>query len=331
MRSKKVAVIGGGGIGSIHAAAYQAVGAELVGVIEPSEAIAAQFSARFGVPSFPTLDALLAASLGTEVVSICTPPVAHRELTEQAIAAGLHVLCEKPLAHTLEDATAIHEAATRAGVVVGTAYCHRFQPELQFMKTMIEEGRIGNVRTFSNEFSGHQDDIEKRWFGRKALSGGGAVLDAAIHSIDVFRFLCGEIDQASGSVVCDLDGTVLEVEHSAALAVRSIDAVVGTILVSWKAPSGKTQITLAGSTGGLTYDYARPGEVEHVTADGVVHVLEVPVGNRFEREIDDFLEAAHNGSAPRTSTFDGLVGVGIVDAVYRGVPIPDFSSLRSAR
>ncbi|WP_167140513.1 Gfo/Idh/MocA family oxidoreductase [Diaminobutyricimonas sp. TR449] len=320
----KVAVIGGGAIGTVHANAYLAAGAELVGVVEPVIEVGQRFSTTFGVPVFESLSGLLASADRPEAISICTPPFTHRELAEAALTAGLHVLCEKPIAHTLEDALAIHRAAEAAEVTFATAYCHRFQPELERMHALVVDGEIGAVRTFFNAFSGHQDDIEKRWFGRKSLAGGGALIDAGIHSIDIFRFLCGEVVASSGVLATVLDGDELEVEHTAALTLLSETNVIGTIETSWKSPNGQSIVRVAGSNGSLTFDYGKRGQIEVELQNGSSRTEQVTLGNRFEREIAAFMQAISERSAPRTGALDGLIGVAILDKLYR-----DHSVMRS--
>lgn len=311
----KAVVVGGGGIGAVHAQSYQAAGMELAAVVESASAAREAFSERFGVPAFERLEDALDAGLGLDAVSICTPPFAHKENALLALSAGLHVLCEKPLAHTLEDARAIHLAAMSAEVVFATAYCHRFQPEIEFLASQIADGRIGELRAFFNEFAGQQDDIETRWFGTRALSGGGALLDAGIHSIDIFRFLCGEIESVSGCVSQELDGVHLDVEHTAVADLRSRKGVLGSIHVSWKTPGGRDVVSVHGSKGSLTFDYHRPGQV--VLLRGLEEtVLDAPTGNRFEREMIGFVHAIENRAAPRTGSLDGLVGLAAVDRVY---------------
>ncbi|MCW5951155.1 MAG: Gfo/Idh/MocA family oxidoreductase [Propionibacteriaceae bacterium] len=314
----RVAVIGGGTIGSVHADSYRVAGAQVVAVVEPNRQTADAFARTHGATVYADLASLLASADRPEAISVCTPPATHRELSIAALEAGIHVLCEKPMAHSLEDAQAIHRAAGSAGAVFGVAYCHRFQPEIEFLRDQIEQGRIGVPRTFRNEFSGQQDDIERRWFGQRALAGGGSLLDAGIHSIDLFRNLCGEVVDAAGTFTADLEGELLEVEHTGSISVRSDRQVVGVIECSWKSPTGQAFVRVAGSGGSLEYDYFQPGVVRFVDAAGVAEELTVPdTGPRFDRQIRSFLDVAAAGGRHRTTSWDGLMGVAVVDAVYQ--------------
>lgn len=311
----KIAVVGGGGIGSTHARAYQAIGADLVAVVEPDEDSAQRFRDRFGVVSYSSLNELLSSVDRPDGVSICTPPFAHRELVLHALSAGIHVLCEKPMAHTLTDATAIHEAAQSSSVVFAMAYCHRFQPEVEHMREQIEEGRIGEPRTFHNSFSGYQENVQTRWLGSKELSGGGVLIDAGIHSIDIFRYLCGDVHAITGVLSTALGSQTLDVEHTAAISLLSVRDVVGSIECSWKTVGEEAIVRVTGEKGSLTFDYSHPGDVVLLTSEGL-STLRVPTGDRFECEVRDFVDAIETGGKSRSSSGDGLAGVVAVTAVY---------------
>lgn len=320
-----IAIIGAGTIGAIHAAAYQSVNADLVAVVEPAEAAARAFSERFGVRNYAGLTELLESEDRPDAVSICAPPFTHRALVETALVAGLHVLCEKPMAHTLQDAEAIARAAAASSCVFATAYCHRFQPEVEAMVALIESGRIGAVRAFYNIFTGYQPQIEKTWFGSKALAGGGVLIDTAIHSIDLFRYLCGEVVDSAAVMTSTLDGVELEVEHTAALALRSEAGVVGTIDCSWKTANARAVVRVSGSAGSLHFDYSKPGILVFEDPEGAVEHIPATGQSRFSREVAAFLDAIGTGTEPRTGAIDGLVGVATVDAAYRRCNVPPAS------
>lgn len=269
---------------------------------------------------------MLASQHAPEVISICSPPSTHREIAEVALEAGLHVLCEKPIAHSLTDAGAIYRLAQQAQSVFATGYCHRFHPELELMAQRIDDGMIGQLRTFANAFSGLQEQIEHSWFGRKELAGGGSLIDASVHSIDAFRFLCGEIASATGVLETVLDGTELDVEHTGAICLRGQNGTIGTIESSWKSPAGQAYVRVSGSEGALTFDYHRLGQVRFEPATTPEQILEVETGNRFQRQIAAFLAAVEAGTVPRTGPEDGLIGVTVLDSIYRA-ELPDIPRL----
>lgn len=320
----KVAIVGAGKIGNVHARAYRASGARTVAAVEPNKDIGEAFANEYGSSHYLDFDALLNSDDRPDVVSICSPPSTHRSLIEKCIEAGIAVLCEKPLAHTIEDAEAIAQLCRRSSVTVGAAYCHRFQPEVAVIHDMIENGTIGTVRAFYSSFSGNQPDIERRWFGRRELSGGGVVIDTGIHSIDLFRYLCGEIVDATGIASSVLDAVPLEVEHTATLGLRSATQVIGTIDCSWKSPGGHWDspggtaiLRVSGTTGVLEFDYAKPGIVLHTPATCAPEHIHVEQADRFARQAAYFLDAVQSGKPPRTGIEDALAGMKAVTQVYQ--------------
>lgn len=312
----KVIIAGLGRIGREHVDAYRSADAEIVAAVEPATDVAERFSADYDIEVYSNLTSFLEARSTPDIMSICTPPSSHRELVEVAVPLGINVLCEKPMAHTLEDALAIHQIASSSGVLFSTAYCHRFQPELEEMKTLIEDGRIGTPRAFYNQFARQQDGIEHRWFAKRSLAGGGVLIDTAIHSIDIFRFLCGEITAATAMYTTNLDGVDLEVEHTATLGLRSVNHVIGTVDCSWKLPTGESVVRVFGTLGSLTYDYSSPGVITFRDTMGAESVIDCPTGNRWELEVRAFIQAVEMGTSVRTGTIDGLIGLHVLSTVY---------------
>ena len=142
---------------------------------------------QFGVDFHGKLEAFLATDI--DGVIICSENVKHREHVEAAAAAGKWILCEKPLATTLEDAKAMIAACKKAKVGLGTAFPCRYVERLQDLKQRLDNGEIGDLVaaacTNNGQFPGG-------WFVDPALSGGGAVMDHTVHIADVMRWLTGK-------------------------------------------------------------------------------------------------------------------------------------------
>lgn len=228
------------------------------------------------------------------------------------------MLCEKPLARTLEDAGAIAEAVARTGGFLTVGFCHRFQPQIETLKAMIDAGELGTVMQFRNRFAGHNRDVERTWFANPDVAGGGVLTDTSIHSIDLFRHLIGEpvrIQALVSTRESDL-GPALAVEDTATLTMRAADGTIGTIESSWRTPVGEWTVTVFGTEGTAVVDYSdntlrvkRPG--------GDWEAVDVPAGDRFEREFAN-VSAAWRGDEPlRVTVQDGLAANRILDAAYR--------------
>lgn len=329
MTTLRVGVVGAGVIGRTHLNAYRAAGTAPVAVTDVDPAAAEAAAAEFGLTAYPSVAAMLGEA-ELDAVSICTPPAGHLETAVQALRAGVAVLCEKPMARTVEECEAMISAAEEGGALLTVGFCHRFQPEVEAMRSLITEGRIGDVLTFRNRFSGPLDGVEKRWFSQPDIAGGGVLMDSSIHSVDIFRYLIGEIDRATAVTATTATdrGPALSVEDSAVLAVRSSGGVVGVIEASWRTSPGEAVISVSGTQGRLEMDYATM-TLSLIDTDQKCSAVPVPEGDRFARQARQFLECVATGAEPRVTARDGARAVAVLAEAYaaaRSAP----SSLRKA-
>lgn len=184
----RVAVIGAGHIGRVHLEAYAACpDAEIVGVCDLSVERAEIAAARYGGRAYPTVAALL-ANEAVEAVSVCTAGVEngshHFEPVMQCIAAGVHVLCEKPLSNQVSEARQMVAAAREKGVYFGCDLNHRFTPQAAQAKRWVEEGRLGTLLLANMTLWINNPNDSTPWFHLKALHP---------HSLDVLRYYCGPV------------------------------------------------------------------------------------------------------------------------------------------
>lgn len=316
MTALRVGVVGAGTIGRTHLNAYRAAGITPVAVTDVDPAAAERVATEFGLTVYPNAAAML-ADAGLDAVSVCTPPAGHPETAVQALRAGVAVLCEKPMARTVEECEAMISAAQESGALLTIGFCHRFQPEVETMRSLISEGRIGDVLTFRNRFSGPLDGVENRWFSQPEIAGGGALMDSSIHSVDIFRYLIGEIDRAAAVTATTATdrGPALAVEDSAVLAVRSSGGVVGVIEASWRTSPGEAVISVSGTQGRLEMDYATM-TLALIDTDGKSSVVPVPDGDRFARQARHFLDCVATGAQPRVTAHDGARAVAVLAEAY---------------
>ncbi len=139
-KTLRVGLVGAGGIGKIHLARYPKVSrASLIAVCDPVEGAAQAAAEGIGAAAYSSLEAMLQAEK-LDAVDICTPTSVHAEAAHRAIDAGLHVLCEKPLAQDPQTARSIVDAAAARGVLLMNAFCHRFHPPIMQVKSLIDRG-----------------------------------------------------------------------------------------------------------------------------------------------------------------------------------------------
>ena len=231
------------------------------------------------------------------MVSVCTPNNAHAQIAIAALNAGKHVLCEKPIASTLEDAKAMAEVAEKAyarGVIAMNAYQYRRVPAIDLAKKFIDEGSLGklfNVRcTYLQSWSADPAS-PLSWRFQKDIAGAGTLGDIASHVIDIAQYLAGDIDEVTGMMKTyiterpvqeggvDLLGTVklgadakrapVDTDDEDSFLMRFKNGVVGSIEATRNAWGRNNFITVEvhGSKGSIYFNYERLNEVQVCFAD----------------------------------------------------------------
>jgi UDP-N-acetyl-2-amino-2-deoxyglucuronate dehydrogenase len=200
-------IVGCGRIGRWHATSLQAVaGAELVAVSDLERRAREEFASKFRSRAYDTAEALLRAQ-AVDVVSICTPPASHAHLIEAAALAGKHVLVEKPLALTLEEADRAVCACARQGVELGVAHQQRARSATMALRAMTAAGAFGEVRVAAAVHTWHRP-LEQRardgWRGQSG-AGGDLLVDQAVHAIDLLVWFLGKPTWVTGATGEDAD------------------------------------------------------------------------------------------------------------------------------
>ncbi len=205
----RVGVVGAGFIGPVHVEALRRIGAEVVGLVGSSPEGGRQAAARIGVPAVASLDELLAIS-GLTSVHVATPNHLHAPMVRQVLAAGKHVVCEKPLAMDAAEGEELRRLAETAGVVHAVNFNFRFYPLCQQARTMVRAGDLGPLYQIHGGYL--QDWLLKEtdWNWRLEPALGGelrAVADIGSHWLDLLGFVSGQ----TVSAVCADFATFLPV------------------------------------------------------------------------------------------------------------------------
>jgi predicted dehydrogenase len=241
-------IVGTGLISKFHARAVREVpGARLVAVCSRERARAEAFAAEFGCEAFDSVDALLACK-GVDIVTITTPSGAHLEAAVAAAKAGKHVLCEKPLEITLERVDAMIAAHRAAGTQVGCTFQLRYLPALQPIRSALREGRFGRI-TYAGVYVPWWRSDEyyfgSSWHGTQQLDGGGALMNQAIHMIDLLCDLLPPVESVA-AFTSSIGHPGIETEDAAAAALRFQGGGVGVIYgttASWPGQAKRLEIT----------------------------------------------------------------------------------------
>lgn len=216
--ARRVAVIGCGDISSLHFAAIAAVpGVELVAVCDEYPERLATAVAAHGVPGFAG-HAELFDTAAPDVIHICTPHHLHASIAIDALARGIHVVMEKPLAHTRAEGERIVEAAALGAAKIAVCFQNRYNAPVQAAAALLASGELGAIAGASATvmwFRGPEYYLDRPWRGCWATGGGGLLMNQAIHTLDLLQWLVGEVSEVSGNASTRALGDTIEVEDTA--------------------------------------------------------------------------------------------------------------------
>jgi predicted dehydrogenase len=258
------AIIGAGFIGAVHARAVRAAGGVLAVVAEADLDRALVAAGHLGAERHASaVDAIAADDV--DVVHICTPNHLHADLAEQALAAGKHVICEKPLATRLADAQRLADLAAKAGTVAAVPFVYRFYPTLRDARSRIQRGDAGPLRLLHGSYlqdwlSRPEDD---NWRSDPELGGASrAFADIGVHWCDLVEF-------ATGHRIARLSARLMRVprpggqsltEDAAVVQFETDGGALGSVVVSQVSPGRKNRLWLSldGAEASLQFDQELP-------------------------------------------------------------------------
>lgn len=190
----KVGIVGGGFMGRMHASVYKAMpDVELVALADKGSERGDRLAVDFGLRTYKTVEEMHDAER-LDIIDVCTPTISHKDLVVRAAALGAHVVCEKPMALSLEEADAMIEACDKAGVELFIAHCIRFWPEYALLKEIVDDQRLGRLLSINlTRYAGFPQWTSDQWSHYEKVCGGG-VLDMHIHDTDYILYLLGQPD-----------------------------------------------------------------------------------------------------------------------------------------
>ena len=243
-------IVGAGGISRSYAQAFvQGLPFRIVGVADVRLESANEVAAMCGVPAFNNVDRMIDELKPTAAI-VCTPPSTHADICIRLMQQGVHVLCEKPLAISTDEAILMAETAQRHQVVFSMGSKFRFVADVQKAREIIDSGILGDIILYENTFAGFCD-MSQRWNSNPAISGGGVLIDNGTHSVDILRFLLGNITELQ--VVEGRRIQNLPVEDTALIFARTERGAMGNIDLSWSLNKVRADfISIYGSKGTLS-------------------------------------------------------------------------------
>jgi predicted dehydrogenase len=295
-------------------------GVELIGIADDDLERGRSYAKANNTHLYPDYQALLDDM--PDGVIICSENVHHRPLVEMAAAAGAHVMCEKPLATTLEDGQAIIEACRQAGVILMTAFPMRFSAPLVQVKAQLDEGALGKVYCFNSTNQGRMPIHERRWFVDKELAGGGSVMDHTVHLADVLRwYLDSEVTEVYAVANHILHGDMVEVETGGLIMLTFADGTFASIDCSWSKPfnyptwGGLTMELI--SERGLTVVDAFSQNLSVYQEEPAAHTWAYWGSDADRGMVQEFVDAIREKRLPKVSGEDGYKALEITLAAYK--------------
>lgn len=346
-----VAVIGVG-IGQFHIEGYLACpNARLVAICDANPMALAQAQQKYSIADGFTDYKELLQRENIDAISIALPNDLHAPVAIDALNAGKHVLCEKPLAVNGTAAQAIVDAAAASGRKLMICFNYRYRPDARWLKALIDEGQMGDLYfTKAGWIRNNGIPGLGGWFTTKSRSGGGPLIDLGVHVLDLSMWLRGypKVKSVSGITFAEFGpraqklfhtsrissvGANFDVEDMAAALIRFDDDTALQLEVSWashtKAGRDDYFVTLYGNEGGSDLYVANYTNVDTVVfhnETGKVMTDSRPQIS-FQKQsghalaIDHFVECIINDTEPDATGAQGLALMQLIDAIYESARV----------
>lgn len=329
----KVGILGTGAIANKHAEAYRNIGFQVIACSNKSEDRGRNFAARWGA-EFVRDYRDLCRYPGLDFVDVCTFPDFHLPPVEACAEIGRPIQVQKPIATNLDEARRMIDIARQAGITFGVASQHRFDDATIFLKRALAAGRLGRLL---------EADAYVKWFrsdeyysrpikGSWHTEGGGALINQAIHQVDLLLYLAGPVSRISAQWQLAAAHKI-ESEDIVDALVRYASGATGVIQASTAFWPGYTErVELHGTKGTAiisgdrltSWDVLDDGEanqrdpapVAHDVASGSSDPMAISLTS-FERQFEDFAEAIRDHREPLVSGEEGYRALEVVLGIYR--------------
>lgn len=343
-----VAIIGTGAIFRNHLEAYRALdNVEVVAVCDIDLRLAQKTAQDHGIPrAFGSTAELFAASqdpadLGrVDIVSVCTPHPTHETIVLEAAEAGVHVLCEKPLAISPESSQRMVDSCAKNGVQLGVLFQRRFWPAAQRVKALIADGTIGEPILGHASVLLHRDPTyysATPWRGSWATDGGGVLMTQGIHYIDLLQWFMGDVTEVHGHTNTYVHSAHMETEDSAVATLKFASGAIATLQASTAVRPGLgIQLRVTGQTGAsaqltefpegtegrldvlgvgdaLDTQPTWPADLHPNTELSEINAALIPF---HKKQVADFVEAVQTGTTPAVTGEEATKALRILLAVY---------------
>jgi UDP-N-acetyl-2-amino-2-deoxyglucuronate dehydrogenase len=324
-----IGLIGAGNISETHARAAAGIeGVRIVAVLGRRRDRAERLAAQYDATAYDDLEAFL-DHRPMDLVAIGTPPALHATQGIAAARRGLHVLVEKPIDATTTRADALISAATQHDVKLAVFFQGRFEPGIRRLKQLVDERTIGDPILASAHVKWYRPPryyTEAPWRGSWALSGGGALMSQAIHTVDLLLWLLGPVRHVSARIATRLHA--IEVEDTAVASLEFANGTLATLEAATSAfPGSPRRVALTGTRGTVVLEDDR---LVSIDIEGGERSVQVPVvgssasasspvvadASGHRAVIEDFLHAIAHDRRPACDGEDARGSMALVEAIY---------------
>lgn len=326
MKKLRVGVIGCGSIARHrHLPEYAAnPNVELVAVCDNNAERALEIGEKYGVPSYTSFVELL-RNAEVDAVSVCTPNYLHAPISNAALLAGVHVLCEKPMATSEEEAKSMIETAKNSGKKLMIAHNQRFVASHQKARQLIQSGEVGKIYSFRTAFGhggpeGWSVEGKEGWFFQKDKAFVGAMGDLGVHKTDLLRYILGEEIVEVGAFVETSAKEFATVDDTAVCVLKTESGIIGTLAASWSYVSKEDNSTIIYGENvilRLEDDPTNSLVVQYKNGDVVNYQLgkiqsNDEGGQSSSHVIDLFVDAVLNDREVAVSGEEGMKSLGVI-------------------
>lgn len=326
--------VGIAGCGSItkfrHAPEYrQNPQAEIAGFYDYKTERANEMAETFGGKVYPTYEEML-NDPSIDAVSICTANAFHCRMTVQALKAGKHVLCEKPMALTKEETREMVDEAGKQNRILMIGHNQRLVSAHQMARKLIGQGELGKILTFRTTFchagpeSWSADKSKSTWFFQKGAAGLGSLADLGIHKVDLIRWLLqSEVKEVTSALFTEdkryEDGSLIEIDDNSISVLKMENGAVGSVTTGWTNYGEEDNSTVIYGTKGVMKIFSDPRYAVTIQKkDGTVvnyqmDAIQTNTSQTSSGVIDLFLESIGQGAALELS---GEEAAKVMDVIF---------------
>jgi UDP-N-acetyl-2-amino-2-deoxyglucuronate dehydrogenase len=330
---KKFAIVGCGRIAQRHAEHINNLG-KLIAVCDIVSEKANDLADLYNAKSYNDIDEMLISEKDIEVISICSPNGLHAEHSIKSLNAGFHVLCEKPLALSIEDCGKMISAAESANKRLFAIKQNRYNPPVAAVKKAIDEGKLGKIYSIqlSCFWNRNEDYYFNSWKGTKELDG-GTLFTQFSHFIDLLYWMIGDVKQVKAFGKNFSHKGIIDFEDTGVVILEFTNEAIGTInyTVNSNKKNMEGSLTIFAEKGTVKIGGQYLNELEYQSIDDFI-ITDLPEGNKpnnygnyvgsmsnHDKIYQNVIDVLENDGKITTNSFEGLKTVEIITKIYEAI------------